>query len=196
MEHRCFEPLQYLYFDIGSDPKIIIIETWSSDRQTNPEVAIEVVEASKVVERDFDLPLERLKHVVNEEKNKWRPNYPGRKRLEIMPFNVNYKQNARYYIETKYTPKSETSHVFISLKLVDVDPIVTARNKRVIKGLSLANDLVLLHYTLKDIRNSYLFLEVSQKENIQIYLSSPHQYVDGDILNDERAHGDCPMKHQ
>ena len=38
---------------------------------------------------------------MNEEKKKWEVSYPGPKRLEIMPFNMHYKANSRYYVQVR-----------------------------------------------------------------------------------------------
>lgn len=57
--------------------------------------------------------------------------------------------------------------------------------------------MIILHYKLRDNLSSYLYLELSLPSTygLQIYLSSPHQYADGNILSGVHAHGDCPMKH-
>ena len=103
---------------------MIIFEAWSdAGSKTGPSVAMQVVERAEVKVRDFDLPLAKLKHVVNEDKNSWEASYPGPKRLEIMPFNMHYKPDSRYYVQIRNSavkdgPEGAAPETAISLRLI------------------------------------------------------------------------------
>ena len=72
VEEKCCEQEQYFYFDIGAEPKIIILEAWSAaGSKANPNVAMEVIDMADVNYCDFDLSKAKLRKIVNDEKNKW-----------------------------------------------------------------------------------------------------------------------------
>ena len=105
-----------------SSAHLIVIEAWPLDDHSDPDMYVRVVDLAEVDQGDHEMTVEQLEKIVNYKNCKWKANTHGKKRLEITPFDANFKLNARYYIAAQPFRRNQNNFA-VKLQLIEAKPI-------------------------------------------------------------------------